>query len=284
MGVVLVTGGAGNLGRQVVIKLALGGHDVRVLDLPDLDYSFTNTHPNIEVLQGDICENSELTRACNGIDWAVHLAAIMPPISEENKGLANRINILGTQNLLKALDPKIPIIFASSVATYGAPIAEIVHIDHPQNPVDFYGETKLQNEKDIIKNNRPFVMLRISGVSVPALLEIPRPWFFTANQALEFVHLMDAADAVVNCVGNQAAMGKVLQIAGGQTWQSTGHEYSHAICEAFDFPPENATFQERPGWTGWYDTNESQRLLQYQNHLFEDFIDHLRALYKQAIE
>jgi nucleoside-diphosphate-sugar epimerase len=284
MSVVLVTGGAGNLGRQVVTKLALGGHDVRVLDLPNLEYSFTNTHPNIEVFRGDICEESKLSRACNGIDWAVHLAAIMPPTSEENKELADRINILGTQNILKALDPKIPIIFASSVATYGAPLAEIVHIDHPQNPVDFYGETKLQNEKNIFENNRPFVMLRISGVSVPALLEIPRPWFFTANQPLEFVHLTDAADAVVNCVGNQAALWKILQIAGGQSWQLIGHEYSQAICEAFDFPPENATFQEKPGWTGWYDTNESQRLLHYQNHSFEDFIDQLKALYKEAIE
>ena len=283
MSVVLVTGGAGNLGRQVVTKLAHGGHDVRVLDLPDLEYSFTNTHPNIEVFHGDICEKSDLTRACNGIDWAVHLAAIMPPISEENIELANRINIEGTQNILKAMDPEIPIIFASSVATYGAPTAEIVNINHPQNPVDFYGDTKLQNEKDILENNRPFVMLRISGVSVPALLEIPRPWFFTANQPLEFVHLTDAADAVANCVGNQAAMGKVLQIAGGQTWQLIGHEYSQAICQAFDFPPESATFQEKPGWTGWYDTNESQSLLQYQNHLFEDFIDQLRVLYKEAI-
>ena len=38
------------------------------------------------------------------------------------------------------------------------------------------------------------------------------------------------------------------------------------------FPHESATFQEQPGWTGWYDTNESQRMLQYQNHGFENFI------------
>jgi nucleoside-diphosphate-sugar epimerase len=118
---------------------------------------------------------------------------------------------------------------------------------------------------------------------VPALLEIPRPWFFTANQRIEFVHLSDAAKAVVCCVGNEAVTGKILQIAGGQTWQLIGQEYSRAICEAFDFPPESATFQQQRGWTGWYDTNESQRLLQYQNHAFEDFTDQLRALYIEAI-
>ena len=282
MSIVLVTGGAGNVGRQAVVKLAQAGHEVRVLDLPDLDYSFTNAHTNIEVFHGDICEKSDLTRACDGIDWAVHLAAIMPPMSEKNNELAYRINIEGTRSILKALNPEIPIIFASSVAAYGVPTAEIVNIDHPQKPIDFYGETKLQNERDILENNRPFVMLRISGVSAPALLEIPRPWFIRANQRMEFIHLADAAQAVVNCVGNEAVTGKILQLAGGQTWQLTGQEYSRAICEAFDFPSESATFQEEPSWTGWYDTNESQRLLQYQNHAFEDFIGQLRALYKEA--
>ena len=282
MSIVLVTGGAGNVGRQAVVKLAQDGHDVRVLDLPDLDYSFANANTNIEVFQGDIGEKSDLTRPCDGIDWVVHLAAIMPPLSEKNNELANRINIEGTRSLLKALNPEIPVIFASSAATYGVPTAEIVDIDHPQKPIDFYGDTKLQNEKDILANSRPFVLLRISGVSVPALLEIPRPWFFRANQRMEFVHLADAAQAVVNCVGNEAVTGKILQLAGGQTWQLTGQEYSRAICEAFDFPSESATFPEEPSWTGWYDTTESQRLLQYQNHAFEDFIGQLRALYKKA--
>jgi len=284
MSFVLVTGGAGNVGRQAAIMLAQAGHDVRVLDLPDLDYSFASAHPNIELFHGDICKESNLTRACEGIDWAVHLAAIMPPLSEENNELAGRINIEGTRSLLKALNPQVPIIFASSVATYGVPAAEIVGIDHPQQPIDFYGETKLQNEKDIIEDNRPFVLLRISGVSVPALLEIPHPWFFRANQRIEFVHLADAANAVANCVGNKAVTGKTLQIAGGQTWQMIGKEYSRAICKAFDIPAESATFQEQPGWTGWYDTNESQRLLHYQNHAFEDFIDQLSALYRRAIQ
>jgi UDP-glucose 4-epimerase len=235
------------------------------------------------VFHGDICEKSHLTRACDGIDWAVHLAAIMPPLSEENNELANRINVDGTRNILKVLKPEIPIVFASSVATYGVPAAKIVDIDHPQKPIDFYGETKLQNEKDIIENNRPFVMLRISGVSVPAVLEIPRPWFFKANQRIEFVHLADAAESVASSVGNEAVTGKILQIAGGQTWKLTGQEYSRAICGAFDFPPDSATFQEQPAWAGWYDTDESQRLLKYQNHSFEDFIGQLKALYKEAI-
>ena len=74
MGIVLVTGGAGNLGRQVVFELAQEGHVVRVLDLPELDYSFADTHTNIHVFPGDMCDQSDAVQAAYGVDWAVHLA------------------------------------------------------------------------------------------------------------------------------------------------------------------------------------------------------------------
>ena len=57
MSIVLVTGGAGNLGRQTVVKLARVGHGIRVLDLPELDDSFTDAHTNVNVFHGNICEN-----------------------------------------------------------------------------------------------------------------------------------------------------------------------------------------------------------------------------------
>jgi len=76
MTTVLITGGAGNLGRQIAVKLAERGHQVRVFDLPDLDYSFAEDHDTIEVVTGDIREELGLTGACEGIECVVHLAAI----------------------------------------------------------------------------------------------------------------------------------------------------------------------------------------------------------------
>jgi UDP-glucose 4-epimerase len=45
--------------------------------------------------------------------------------------------------------PHRPLILASSVATYCLPKTDVVDVNHPQEPTDFYGETKLQNEQDI---------------------------------------------------------------------------------------------------------------------------------------
>jgi nucleoside-diphosphate-sugar epimerase len=175
------------------------------------------------------------------------------------------------------------LVLASSVATYGVARRDVVGLDHPQQPIDFYGQTKVQNEHDVLASGRQAALLRISGISVPALLEIPRPWFFTRDQKVEFVHLDDAAMAVANCVGNSAALGRVWQIAGGSAWRTTGQGYSDAVCDAFEIPPESATFLDSPNWPAWFDTAESQAGLNYQQHTFDDFIGELRQIYQEAV-
>ncbi len=283
MAIVTITGGAGNLGREVALLLAARGHDVCVFDLPGADYRASDSKPNIRVVQGDLRDRQALARACREAEWVIHLAAIMPPLIEANQSLAWGVNVEGTRTLLETVPPGASLIFASSVATYGVPRSEIVAVDHPQAPVDFYGQTKLEGERHILASSHPWVILRISGVSVPALLEIPRPWFFARHQGVEFVHLRDAALAVANCVGNEGALGRIWQIAGGASWRMTGCVYSEAICRAFDTPPDTATFQDTPGWAAWYDTSASQAVLGYQENSFADFVRELRAIYEKAI-
>jgi len=283
MSIVTITGGAGNLGRQVALLLATRGLRVRIFDLPEIDYDFAAGIPGLEVTTGDLRDQAALSHACTGVDWVVHLAAILPPASETNQNLARAVNIEGTRALLSVMPVGTKLVLASSVATYGVAQSEIVGLDYPQRPIDFYGQTKVQNEHDVLASGRPAVLLRISGISVPALLEIPRPWFFTRDQKIEFIHLHDAALAVANCVGNTAALDHILQIAGGSAWRTTGQGYSDAICGAFDIPPESATFMDIPNWPAWYDTVESQAGLHYQQHTLDDFIAELRQIYQEAI-
>jgi UDP-glucose 4-epimerase len=283
MSIVTITGGAGNLGRQVARLLAARGYHVRLFDLPEIDYDFATGQSGLEVTSGDLRDHATLSRACAGAEWVVHLAAIMPPVSETNQNLARTVNIEGTQALLAVMPVEAKLVLASSVATYGVAQMEFVGPDHPQRPIDFYGQTKVQNERDVLASGRPAALLRISGISVPALLEIPCPWFFTRDQKVEFIHLHDAALAVANCVDNAAALGHVWQIAGGSAWRKTGQGYSDAICGAFDTPPESATFLDTPNWPAWFDTAESQAGLSYQQHTFDDFIGELRRIYQEAI-
>lgn len=282
MKTILVTGGAGNLGRRVSMMLLQKGFKVRVFDLGHADGSFVDDQENMDFIAGDLCRQSDLESACDGVDWAIHLAAIMPPLSETNRNLAVKVNVEGARNLLTCLPADVPLVFASSVATYGPSQTEIVKLDHPQQPVELYGTDKLQNERDIIAAEHPCAMLRISGISVPALLEIPRPWFFTQDQKMEYVHLEDVATAVTACVDNEKTLGQTLQIAGGRDWRITGEDYSRAMCEAFEIPLRMVTYQDEVAWSGWYDTDLSEQLLKYQNHTFTDYIKQLKILYLKA--
>ena len=63
----------------------------------------------------------------------------------------------------------------------------------------------------------------------------------------------------------------------------TGEDYSRAVCEAFEMQLRMATYRQEIAWSGWYDTDRSQQLLQYQRHTFTGYIEELKALYREAI-
>ena len=77
-GLALVTGGAGFIGSHLVEALLERGHRVRVLD----DFSsgrrenLAHLDGRIDVIEGDICDPDECRRACDGIDFVFHEAAI----------------------------------------------------------------------------------------------------------------------------------------------------------------------------------------------------------------
>ena len=77
---ILVTGGAGYLGSELVQMLLASGHRVRVLD--NMSYGGRPllgvwTHPSFELVRGNICDGETTESALEGIDAVVHLAAIV---------------------------------------------------------------------------------------------------------------------------------------------------------------------------------------------------------------
>ncbi|MDY6987841.1 MAG: SDR family oxidoreductase [Thermodesulfobacteriota bacterium] len=126
----LVTGGAGFIGSNLVKVLLGRGDRVRVLDdfstgkrknlqLPDLSADLV---ANLEVLEGNMADLATCRKACEGVDYVLHQAAIPSvPRSVALPLESNRANIDGTLNLLMAArDGGIKrLIFASSSAIYG---------------------------------------------------------------------------------------------------------------------------------------------------------------------
>lgn len=278
---VLVTGGAGSLGRLVADKLLTAGHSVRVFDLPSLDYGGLEELNDVEIVRGDIMQAESVGKAAEGVCAVVHLAAILPPASEKARERTFAVNVEGTRCLAKALvkaGSKTPLIFSSSVSTYGDTTTEDppVNVGHPQQALDIYAESKIAAEETLRRIYPQTTILRISGITISAFFEPPETWPFMVDQRIEFVHRDDVVTALGGAVDSQVARGRDILVAGGPTWRKTGREYVEDYYDLLGVPVGEAQFQDRPGWCDWYDTAPSQALLQYQNTSYQEHLDRLR--------
>ncbi len=288
-GPVLITGGAGSVGRALVARLRADGRTVRVFDLPQVNYQGLEGAQGIEVMKGNITDPATAQAAVKGVSAVIHLAALLPPSSERDRKVTMAVNVDGTSHLIKGLEasnPQAPFVFSSSVSTYGDTSKEEppVRVDHPQSSIDIYAESKIQAEGLLKRSKLPWVILRIAGVSVPAFAEPPAVWPFMADQRMEFVHRDDVVAALHASVDAAGARRKVLNIAGGPTWQTLGRVYVADVFNIMGVPIEEAHYRSTPGWCDWYDTEESQRLLKYQNTPYKDFLGQIQAEVKKLLE
>jgi nucleoside-diphosphate-sugar epimerase len=278
---VLVTGGAGSVGRKVVEKIRAHGDSVRVFDLPNLDYAGLEGDAGTEIVRGNITDS--LTEVTADVDAVIHLAALLPPASEKDRASTLSVNVEGTLRLaeaLKASNPEAPFVFSSSVSTYGdtTGLKPPIGANSPQHSLDIYAESKIKAEKRLREVCPQATVLRIAGISVPALQEPPEVWPFMADQRIEFVHRDDVVTALCEAVFSEDSRAKVFNIAGGPTWQMTGESYVADYFDLFGVPIEEASFSDTPGWFDWYYTEDSQRTLQYQNTPYGTYLAQLQDL------
>ncbi len=277
---ILVIGAAGRLGKEIIGTLSESSHDIRAFDLPNISWESIEKFEDVEIFPGDVTKKYLITEACRDIDLVIHLAALLPPQSEVDRRLTLKINVEGTRNIVEALEPKenVPIIFASSISTYGITASEKPPIgeDHPQNAHNIYSESKIEAEHLIKSSGIPFVILRIAPLSVADLVELPEVIPYRKDQRVEFVYATDAAQALFEAVDNPEALGKTLNIAGGASWQMTGAEYITRFYDALGVEVD-AVFSEEHTALDWYDTSHS-RFLDYQRTSFNDFLEELRVL------
>ena len=134
----LVTGGAGFIGAHIVKELVRQGQQVTVLDNLS-GGNLKNLAPvkdQITFIQGDICDFADVMDACDGVDYVLHLAALISVAeSMEKPRETAEINVQGTVNVLEAAKQcgVKRVVFSSSAAVYGTrpelPYEETTPID-----------------------------------------------------------------------------------------------------------------------------------------------------------
>ena len=278
MSKILVTGGAGSMGRLVSEQLLEKGHFINIFDLPTANFEgFEN--PKTKIFRGNLNDES-IIEPIQDVDTIIHLAAILPPTANTNVELAKKVNVEGTKNLIENIEeinPDIHLIFSSSVSIYGKNFDNsLIDQDSAVNPDDNYAQTKYDSEVLVSQSNINSTILRISGVSIPVFQEPPSEWPFLPNQQIEFVHRDDVVTSICNSVGNKESYNQILNISGGDTWQITGEKYVKDYFEILEVEIDNAIYQKEEGHFSWYESEKSNRILQYQNNTYKDYLEQIR--------
>lgn len=147
---IAVTGGAGYIGSHTVKELVRQGHRPIIFD--NLENGHEEVIGSHTFYNGDLRNKEDLERmfASEQIDAVVHFAAYASvPDSVDSPDKYYENNIVGSLNLINCMkDHGVKkIIFSSSAATYGEPQTSIITEDHPKNPTNPYGHTKLLFEQ-----------------------------------------------------------------------------------------------------------------------------------------
>jgi UDP-arabinose 4-epimerase len=147
---VLVVGGAGYIGSHTALALAEAGHKPIVFDSLEVGHEWAVQWGPF--VQGNLADSALLKRTLHEhqIDSVIHFAAyayVGESVNNPRKYFQN--NVVNTLTLLDAMiDTGVSeIIFSSSCATYGVPQRAPIDENHPQAPINPYGETKLIVER-----------------------------------------------------------------------------------------------------------------------------------------
>jgi UDP-glucose-4-epimerase GalE len=147
---ILIVGGAGYIGSQTAKAVATAGLEPVVFD--NLVYGHEWAVKWGPLVRGDLADRALLVDVMkrHQVDAVIHFAAyayVGESVTNPRKYFGN--NVAGSLNLLDAmLDAGVrDVVFSSTCATYGEPQRVPIAEDHPQNPVNPYGETKLAVEK-----------------------------------------------------------------------------------------------------------------------------------------
>ena len=265
----MVTGGTGFIGNRIIRKLLDRGEDVVCFDLAPPRNNLEPYADRINFYRGDISQIPHLLEAINTFDVRkiIHMAALLPPDTEDRPHFGMSVNIQGTNNVFEAArwSNIQRVVYASSIAVYGV---QETFGDRPINetdlsdPINVYGMTKAANDFSAGRYRERYNMDirgvrictvfghgRVTGMtgmigglmmSLPAIGK-PVTMQFDPNEASPMIHAEDAAEIFV-----QVSLSNNLQhpiyISGGHL--ATIQDISNIVKEYV--PEAQITTGDRP--------------------------------------
>ena len=220
-----ISGGAGFLGLHLARRLLADGHEVRSLDL--LDLNDPPLEGRVREIRGDIRNESAVRELVDGARILVHAAAALPIWGSRDE--ISSVNVDGTLTLLSAAAEAgvRRVVFVSSTAVYGVPDKHPIEEDDPLHGVGHYGESKIEAEdvcRAFMRRGLECVIVRPKTFIGPERLgvfEILFDWIregrriYTLGDGSNRYQLLaveDLVDAIVLSASKRAAAGETLNV------------------------------------------------------------------------
>jgi len=226
----VVTGGAGFVGNNIARLLVLKGHNVVIIDNlhTGSKKNLKGILDKIEFHNVDILEFDKLENILKNVDGIFHEAALT--IVQESFVKQKEyfdVNVKGTENIMKiARKYKIKLVYASSSSIYGNSQKIPIKEEYPRNPINPYGETKLQDEllaEKYTKEGTKIIGLRYfniygkgqtgsyAGVITQFMNKISEKKELEINgdgeQVRDFIHVSDIAQANLSAMESKTEFG-----------------------------------------------------------------------------
>lgn len=155
---VLITGGAGYIGNELVVKLLEMPQVEKIVIYDNLSRKNYNlflddrfSQSKLQFINGELLDSRKLKKVLQDIDVVFHLAAIVStPYATENSHLFEQVNHWGTAELVYALEESQvkKLVYLSTTSVYGAS-DEMITAETPPDPKTFYGSSKLRGEQHV---------------------------------------------------------------------------------------------------------------------------------------
>jgi UDP-glucose 4-epimerase len=270
---VLVTGGGGFIGSNLVRGLLAHGDEVRVLDnfATGSRTNLDEVADDVEVVEGELRSYERVHKAVRGVEVVFHLGALgSVPRSVQDPLTTSAVNVEGTLNvLLAARDEGIRrVVFASSSSVYGSAIELPARENGPVDPISPYGVAKLAAERYCVSFSRVYhsfetVVLRYFNVFGPrqnphSQYAAVVPLFITAiargepvtifgdgGQSRDFTYVDNVVEANLRAADAEGANGRIFNVAAGSP--ASVDTLAETISALLGKPVEKRYEPPRPG-------------------------------------
>jgi UDP-glucose 4-epimerase len=291
---VLVTGGGGFIGSNLVRRLLERGDDVRILDnfATGNRRNLDGIEDEIELVEGELRSYERVHNATRGVEVVFHQGALPSvPRSVHDPLTSAAVNVEGTLNvLLAARDEQVRrVVFASSSSIYGNSGTLPRQETQSPDPLSPYAVSKLAAEKFCTSFSRVYeietVCLRYFNVFGPRqdptsqyAAVVPRfiaaiaagdavPIHGDGEQSRDFTFVDNIIEANLIASEAEGVNGRALNVATGRS--VSVNELADRIGEAVGKPVEKQYLPTRAGDVrdSWADISEAKRLLGFEPHI-----------------